>query len=115
MGEGEVVDEEKDIFQFNYKPRQIKEYLDRFVIKQDEAKKVISVAICDHYNHVRLAFEGKEHPNYTSTPFAFLVMLFILYSFSLFAFSFSINFEIVKTLILSSKSFFSYFFYVVKF
>ncbi len=64
-GEGEVVDEEKDIFQFNYKPREIKEYLDRFVIKQDEAKKVISVAICDHYNHVRLALEGKEHPNYT--------------------------------------------------
>jgi len=51
-------------FQFNYKPREVKEHLDRFVIKQDEAKKVLSVALCDHYHHVRLALEGKESPNY---------------------------------------------------
>src|SRR5690349_20648480 len=51
-------------FQFNHKPREVKEYLDRFVIKQDEAKKVLSVALCDHYHHVRLALEGKESPNY---------------------------------------------------
>ena len=38
---------------FNLKPRDIRDYLDRFVIRQDEAKKVLSVAICDHYNHVR--------------------------------------------------------------
>ena len=53
-----------DQFEFNYKPREVKEYLDRFVIKQDEAKKVLSVALCDHYHHVRLALEGKESPNY---------------------------------------------------
>ena len=53
-----------DAFQFEHKPRDVKEYLDRFVIKQDEAKKVLSVALCDHYHHVRLAFEGKEQPNY---------------------------------------------------
>lgn len=51
-------------FKFDYKPRQIKEYLDRFVIRQDEAKKVLSVALCDHYHHVRLALEGREFPNY---------------------------------------------------
>ena len=51
-------------FEFDYKPRDVKEYLDRFVIKQDEAKKVLSVALCDHYHQVRLAFEGKETPNY---------------------------------------------------
>jgi len=51
-------------FEFNYKPREIKEYLDRFVIKQDEAKKVLSVALCDHYHHVRMAMEGRELPNY---------------------------------------------------
>src|ERR1035437_4917736 len=51
-------------FAFNSKPRDVKAYLDRFVIKQDDAKKVLSVAICDHYNHVRLALEGKESPNY---------------------------------------------------
>ena len=56
---------EKDTgFKFDYKPRDVKEHLDRFVIKQDEAKKVLSVALCDHYHHVRLAMEGKEQPNY---------------------------------------------------
>src|SRR5258706_1646995 len=54
----------KGEFKFDYKPRDVKEYLDRFVIKQDEAKKVLSVALCDHYHQVRLAFEGRETPNY---------------------------------------------------
>ncbi len=52
-------------FEFDYRPRQVKEYLDRFVIKQEEAKKVLSVALCDHYHHVRLALEGKEKSNYS--------------------------------------------------
>ena len=52
-------------FEFNYKPRDVKAYLDRFVIKQEEAKKVLSVALCDHYHHVRLAIDGKEQPNYS--------------------------------------------------
>jgi endopeptidase Clp ATP-binding regulatory subunit ClpX len=52
------------VFEFNYTPKQVKEYLDRFVIKQDEAKKVLSVALCDHYHHVRLASQGRETPNY---------------------------------------------------
>src|SRR3989475_8463438 len=51
-------------FEFNYKPRDVKAYLDRFVIKQEEAKKVLSVALCDHYHHVRLAMDGKEQANY---------------------------------------------------
>jgi endopeptidase Clp ATP-binding regulatory subunit ClpX len=51
-------------FPFKSKPREVKEHLDRFVIKQDEAKKVLSVALCDHYHHVRLAMEGKESPTY---------------------------------------------------
>ncbi len=42
---------------FNLKPREIRDHLDRYVIRQDEAKKVISVAICDHYNHVRRCLE----------------------------------------------------------
>ncbi|MCC5835787.1 MAG: AAA family ATPase [Opitutales bacterium] len=42
---------------FNLKPREIRDYLDRFVIQQQEAKKVLSVAICDHYNHVRQCLE----------------------------------------------------------
>jgi endopeptidase Clp ATP-binding regulatory subunit ClpX len=51
-------------FEFNYRPRDVKTYLDRFVIRQDEAKKVLSVALCDHYHHVRLALEGRENANY---------------------------------------------------
>jgi len=42
---------------FQLKPREVRDYLDRFVIRQDEAKKVLSVAICDHYNHVRRCLE----------------------------------------------------------
>jgi ATP-dependent protease Clp ATPase subunit len=38
-------------FEFNFLPRDIKAHLDRFVIKQDEAKKVLAIAVCDHYNH----------------------------------------------------------------
>src|SRR5881398_463366 len=38
-------------FEFNLLPRDIKGHLDRFVIKQDEAKKVLAIAVCDHYNH----------------------------------------------------------------
>ncbi len=41
------------IREFRSKPREIRDYLNRFVIQQYEAKKVLSVAICDHYNHVR--------------------------------------------------------------
>jgi len=47
----------KRIKQFHYKPREIRDYLDRFVVQQQEAKKVLSVAICDHYNHVRQCLE----------------------------------------------------------
>ena len=48
------------IRRFNFKPREIKDYLDRFVVKQSEAKKVLSVAVCDHYNHVRRCLESDE-------------------------------------------------------
>ena len=51
-------------FNFDRKPRDVKAHLDRFVIKQDDAKKVLSVALCDHYQHVRLALEGQAQPNY---------------------------------------------------
>jgi endopeptidase Clp ATP-binding regulatory subunit ClpX len=48
-------EEDEDLFEFHFKPRDIKRHLDRFVIKQDEAKKVLSIAVCDHYNHARHA------------------------------------------------------------
>lgn len=39
------------------KPMEIKEYLDQYVIGQDEAKKVLSVAV---YNHYKRILSGKE-------------------------------------------------------
>ncbi len=57
-------EEDTPAFVFDKKPRDVKTYLDRFVIKQEDAKKVLSVALCDHYHHVRLAQEGKDQPNY---------------------------------------------------
>ncbi|MEZ5383945.1 MAG: AAA family ATPase [Prosthecobacter sp.] len=47
-------------FEFNYKPADIKAHLDRFVIRQDEAKKVLATAVCDHYHHARMLREDRE-------------------------------------------------------
>ncbi len=41
------------VFDFELLPRQIKAHLDRFVIRQDEAKKALAIAVCDHYNHAK--------------------------------------------------------------
>jgi endopeptidase Clp ATP-binding regulatory subunit ClpX len=45
---------------FNLKPKEIRDYLNRYVIRQDEAKKVLSVAVCDHYNHVRQCVDNPK-------------------------------------------------------
>ena len=45
---------------FKLKPKEVRDHLNRFVIRQDEAKKVLSVAICDHYNHVRQSLSAKK-------------------------------------------------------
>src|ERR1700726_2084769 len=56
-----------DPFQFNATPKQIKAHLDRFVIQQEEAKKPLSIAVCDHYNHVnRVHRLEKENPEAAS-------------------------------------------------
>lgn len=49
---------------FNKTPKEVKQYLDQYVISQDEAKKTLAIAICNHYNqilhHHRLSPEAKE-------------------------------------------------------
>lgn len=45
---------------FDLKPKDIKKYLDRYVIKQNDAKKALAIAVCDHYNHVRECHENPE-------------------------------------------------------
>jgi endopeptidase Clp ATP-binding regulatory subunit ClpX len=51
-------------FSFDLKPVDIARHLNRFVIGQTEAKKVLSVALCDHFQHVRLTLEGNAAPFY---------------------------------------------------
>jgi endopeptidase Clp ATP-binding regulatory subunit ClpX len=50
--------------EFRYKPSDIKEYLDRFVIQQDDAKKVLATAICDHYHHLQHSRDPEDWRDY---------------------------------------------------
>ncbi|MBD37276.1 MAG: ATP-dependent protease [Opitutae bacterium] len=50
----------ENIRTFNRKPKEIRDYLDRFVIKQEQAKRVLSVAVCDHYNHIRTCLNDSQ-------------------------------------------------------
>ena len=43
----------RELRNFDLKPKEVRDFLDQYVIHQSEAKKVLSVAVCDHYNHVR--------------------------------------------------------------
>ncbi|MFC1668570.1 AAA family ATPase [Chlamydiota bacterium] len=61
----EPTEEKKYNLSFDYKPKEVKAYLDRFVIKQDDAKKVLSVAVCDHYNHVKKCIGSTGCGHYT--------------------------------------------------
>ncbi len=45
---------------FSLRPREIRDDLNRYVISQDEAKKVLATAVCDHYNHARRCLEDPE-------------------------------------------------------
>ncbi len=49
MGSDEI---RRKILSFNKKPVDLKKDLDRFIIKQDEAKKALCTAVCDHYHAV---------------------------------------------------------------
>jgi endopeptidase Clp ATP-binding regulatory subunit ClpX len=56
---------------FRYKPADIKAYLDRFVIRQDEAKKVLATAVCDHYHHARMMREIQKQDGHSAQDLEF--------------------------------------------
>ena len=61
---GEPTKRKRIQFDFNLKPKDIKAHLDRFIIQQEDAKKVLSIAVCDHYNHVKACERGEDLPDY---------------------------------------------------
>jgi endopeptidase Clp ATP-binding regulatory subunit ClpX len=63
LEEESVMPKEKEVFDlsFNLKPKEVKTYLDRFIIKQDEAKKALAIAVCDHYNQVQTFHSSADH------------------------------------------------------
>ena len=50
---------------FNIKPKDIKTYLDRFVINQTNAKKALAISICDHYNYIKDTLTNDSPGHYT--------------------------------------------------
>jgi endopeptidase Clp ATP-binding regulatory subunit ClpX len=58
----ESTEESKDfgLGEFTYRPYDIKKHLDRFVVRQEEAKKALAIAVCDHYNHARMLREEER-------------------------------------------------------
>lgn len=60
----ESASESEPPFHFSLRPQEIARHLGRFVIGQSEAKKVLSVALCDHFQHVRLTESGQAAPFY---------------------------------------------------
>jgi len=63
-GVAETAAESEPQFHFSLRPQEIARHLGRFVIGQTEAKKVLSVALCDHFQHVRLTESGQSVPFY---------------------------------------------------
>jgi ATP-dependent Clp protease ATP-binding subunit ClpX len=59
----EIIDEEKEqdaeLLEQSYLPREIKEMLDDYVIEQDDAKKVLAVAVYNHYKRLQSTI-GKD-------------------------------------------------------
>ncbi|MBW1710000.1 MAG: AAA family ATPase [Deltaproteobacteria bacterium] len=58
MNEKEDKTSSLDQVNFNLKPEELKEYLDQYIVKQDEAKTVIATKVCTHFN--RLEFNRRR-------------------------------------------------------
>ncbi len=61
-------EESRGDFRFSLKkPREIKEFLDKYVIGQDEAKKVLAVAVYNHYKRVTAGLGTKDDVELTKS------------------------------------------------
>jgi len=60
----EIIEEEKEqeaeILEQSYLPREIKDMLDDYVIEQDDAKKILAVAVYNHYKRLQSSISNDE-------------------------------------------------------
>jgi endopeptidase Clp ATP-binding regulatory subunit ClpX len=55
---GDAADEAVDLG-FGLKPEELEEYLNQYIVRQDEAKEILATKICTHYHRIKLL---EEHP-----------------------------------------------------
>lgn len=55
---------------FEFRPKEVTSYLDKYIIKQNDAKKALAIAVCDHYNHVRNYHEKIKNGNIPEDDYA---------------------------------------------
>ena len=60
-----ILDDEEEVFSAEFqdevpKPREIKRYLDQYVIGQENAKKVLAVAVYNHYKRITMRNRGDD-------------------------------------------------------
>jgi len=55
-----------NIINFNLKPEELVQYLDRFIIKQDKAKAILATKICTHFHRIKRELELGLHDDLKS-------------------------------------------------
>ena len=59
-GVGVAADAEQERPKFDLKPQELIEYLDRYVVRQERAKAILSTKICTHFNRLNLPVDAEE-------------------------------------------------------
>ena len=49
---------------FDLRPQELKEFLDQYVVKQDEAKEILSTKICTHYQRIKFLQDPNRYHKY---------------------------------------------------
>ena len=55
LDEAKTPENKKVIIEFDLKPEDLIAYLDRYIVKQDDAKAILSTKICTHFNRIKRA------------------------------------------------------------